>query len=74
MKNDIVSPKEVYGKYIVGDHISDREVVEGYTFYRRLANDLRRCGPVFHLAFKEANYISDRLFEIGFARKLEMSE
>lgn len=53
-----------------GGHLSDAEVLEGAKHFRRVADMLVTCGPVFELAFKEANAIAMRLNNFAEARGL----
>ena len=49
--------KKIYQKYINGDAFTDDELSEGITFFKDLADKLVFAGPVFALAFKEANTV-----------------
>ena len=51
---------EVYEKFTEGDDLSDQDVAFGRTFYKELADKLIKCGPVFHLAWLEANKVAQR--------------
>lgn len=51
---------EVYEKFINGDDLTDQDVAFGRTFYKELAEKLIKCGPVFRLAWLEANKVAQR--------------
>lgn len=45
----------VYEKFLAGDSIGNSELTEAVSFFKALATDLSVLGPVFRLAFLEAN-------------------
>lgn len=49
--------KNIYERYCNGDPLSDKEVLEGELFYRKLSEDLYDAGIAFHITAKEANRI-----------------
>ena len=65
-----MKPSDVYEKYCNGDNLTDSEVLDGMKFFSDLAAMLSISGPVFKLAFLEANRISERLIGMVTARKL----
>jgi hypothetical protein len=67
------SPKAVYIANCEGGRISDKDVVRGVFFFKDLSDKLARCGPVFKLAFKEANNTYNTLHSYAVARNLDMS-
>lgn len=64
-------PKQIYEKYHNGDKLTDNEVIYGTVYFKRLAEQLNICGPVFKLAADEAQRIRHRLYEMSVARRLE---
>ena len=62
----------IYYKYVNGDSISNSEILEGYSFFFKLAKDLHKCGPVFKLSANEARKIADGLE--GYARSRSLIE
>lgn len=62
--------QEIYENYVNGDRLTNTEVLEGYNFYLQLGQNLRKCGPVFQLAAKEALRIAYELYEFASARKI----
>lgn len=62
--------KDIYEAYRDGNNVTNVEVIRGYTFFRRLADDLVYAGPVFNLAFKEANMVAAAFEQFGHARGL----
>ncbi len=65
-----MNPKLIYENYIDGTPISDTNLIEAVEFFKKLADDLCKCGPVFKLAFKEANYTYLALSDYLAAREL----
>lgn len=63
-------PSKIYEKYCDGDHLTNFKVLDGLKFFTDLATNLSLCGPVFRLAFLEANRIADRLNDIAKNREL----
>lgn len=61
--------REVYEKYVKGDSLTDQDVSFGRTFYRELAAKLGACGPVFHLAWCEANRVAQAFDSFYVARR-----
>lgn len=51
------SAAAIYDKVVSGEAITDAEIDFGRVFYRDLADNLSKCGPVFKLAAQEANRI-----------------
>ena len=47
--------REVYEKYLRGDSLTDQDVSFGRTYFRETAAKLSALGPIFHLAWCEAN-------------------
>jgi hypothetical protein len=66
------SPKSVYTKKCEGGRISDADVMQGIVFFKELADNLVKCGPVFRLAFKEANDTYNTLHTIAVARNIDV--
>lgn len=62
--------KNVYEKQYSGGNIMDDELLCAIPFFRRLADDLSACGPVFTLAFREANNTYHTLKSYADAREL----
>lgn len=52
---------DIYAKTIRGDALNDIDLAAGVKFWRDLADKLAGCGPVFKLAWKEANSMADTL-------------
>lgn len=50
-----LNPRQIHEKLQNGDPLANVEVLEGAAFFKDLADRLLKCGPVFHLAAKEAN-------------------
>ena len=51
------NPRTIYEKYIKGDALTNKELEVGVEFYKDLADKLIQCGPIFRLAYKEANTV-----------------
>jgi len=66
------SIKEIYNKKVEGDPITDEDVLKGLCFFKQLAKDLVLCGPVFRLAFKEANDTYNTFYSYAVARNLNI--
>ncbi|RWZ87274.1 MAG: hypothetical protein EO766_12175 [Hydrotalea sp. AMD] len=66
-----MNPRQLYEDFIHGNSIEDNDLLEGIRFFKKLANDLCKCGPVFKLAFKETNSVYIRLHEFAVARNLK---
>lgn len=64
--------QQIYNKKIEGDPITDVEVIDGIKFFKKLADQLVICGPVFRLAFKEANDTYLTLLSYAHARQLKV--
>lgn len=58
-------------KYRDGDKLTDNEVLHGIIVFRKAANALVALGPVFSLAFREANNLYMSLSDIAVVRKLK---
>lgn len=65
-----MKPSDIYEHYTYGSKINNAELIEAVDFFEKLANDLQKCGPVFHLAFKEVNKTAIALHEFAVARGL----
>lgn len=59
----------IYEKYIKGDILTDEEVSAGISIFKAASDSCIKCGPVFSLAFKEANSVYMRMLDIKEARK-----
>ena len=64
----LYDPNKIYQKCIQAEYLSDAEVFFGVDYFKDLADKLVKCGPVFSLAFVEANRIYMRLEDIQIAR------
>lgn len=62
--------KLLYEKFVNGDSLSNREVLDGYFHFRRMASDLVQSGPVFKLAATEAFRVADTLKSYADSRNL----
>jgi hypothetical protein len=62
--------RKTYEKFINGDSISDRELLNAVPFFKQLADNLTYMGPVFHLAANEAHRVYAKLFDFKVARGL----
>lgn len=65
-----MNPKLVYQSYVEGTTITDSDLLEAIEFFYELSNQLVKCGPVFKLAFKEANYTYLALEDYARARRI----
>jgi hypothetical protein len=65
---------DIYEKKCEGGHISNSEILKGIVFFKDLSSKLAVCGPVFKLAFKEANNTYDTLYGYAVARGLKIPE
>ena len=60
----------VYQKYLKGDNIGDKELLEGYIAFKAAADALIGLGPVFSLACDEAYRVVNKFAEYIVARRL----
>lgn len=67
-------PNEIYQKYHQGDPIDDASLIYGILYFKDLSDKLVKCGPVFKLAFLEAERIYQGLRDYAVARKLTLPE
>lgn len=74
MKKNTVDLKSLYRRYYDAEPITDQELIVGTKHFRELADLLRKSGPEFSIAFKEAIQLSIRLEDMGNARKLKMDD
>ena len=72
--NNQPSIRVIYDAYRNGDVITDRNLIFAYKFFKGLADDLVKCGPVFSLAFQEAYRTERGLKDIIFARNLDIDK
>ena len=49
---------KIYNKYINGDTMTNAEIDYGLTYFKDVADSLSCMGPVFRLAFVEANRVA----------------
>lgn len=68
------SPNRIYTKQRNGDPLTNKEVLEGLIFFKDLADRLMKCGPIFHLAFTEANHTYFTLRGYAEARNLSIPD
>ena len=66
-----MTPKQIYTAYVEGNHIDNVSLIEGVVFYKDLADRLCKCGPVFKLAFVEANMVYLCLRDFAVNRELK---
>lgn len=59
----------IYEKLRKGDELSDIELRVGIQHFQQLADLAIEAGPVFHLAFVEAQRVASRLREFRDARR-----
>ena len=52
-------PVDVYEKLVNGAKLTDEDIEIGRTHFRATADHLRLCGPVFRLAWREAQRTAD---------------
>lgn len=50
-----MSVANIYKKYIDGESLTDKEVIEGREAFQKASDHLIILGPYFNIAFKEAN-------------------
>ncbi len=65
-----MSPKQIYNHYQDGILIPNKDLITGIIFYKDLSDNLIKCGPVFSLAFREANQVYLTLRSYADSRKL----
>ena len=65
-----MNPKDIIEKHRNGDTLSDEELLEAIIFFRKLADDLFRCGDLYRLTALDANNTAHQLDEHRFARGL----
>ena len=63
-----IRPDKLHEKYCNGDSLTNIEVAVGATYFRELANMLVKAGPIFRLAFCEANRVADNFESFAAAR------
>lgn len=54
----MTTPRSIYEKFTIGEHLTNAELEEGFNHFNQLANLLNISGPVFHLASVEANRVA----------------
>lgn len=59
-------------RYLSGSAINNPELKSLYQFYDETAALLAQLGPVYHLAFKEANAHAIRLGDYGRSRGMDL--
>lgn len=65
------SIKEIYNIKYDGGHLTNEELLFGIEFFRDLSNKLRQLGPVFRLAYQEANDTYIKYYGYAVARNLK---
>lgn len=65
-----MKPKDIIEKYRNGDTITNEELVEAIVFFRRLADDLFRCGDLYRLTALDASNMANQLDDYRSARGL----
>lgn len=61
--------KTIYQRLTDGDGLTDTEVNRGAAFFKRLSADLSAAGPIFRIAFLEANRVYLKLDDMQAARR-----
>ena len=65
---------QIHDAKVEGHRLTDGEVLKGMVFFKDLSDMLAKCGPVFRLAFKEANDTYNVFYDYAKARKLDIPE
>ena len=55
--NPGVTISSIYENFCKGNPLSDDEIRVAIPYFKDIADKLVRCGPVFRLAFEEANRV-----------------
>ena len=69
-----MKPKDIYEKYLDGDPISNKELLEAIPVFDSMARQLRQFGPVFKLAARELDSVLRGLEDYRMARGLKFKE
>lgn len=54
----MTTPRSIYEKFTIGDHLTLEELQEGFDHFYKLSTLLSASGPVFHLSAVEANRVA----------------
>ena len=49
--------RQIYDTFCIGDPMSDEDLKVAIPYFKSLADKLGNCGPVFRLAYTEANRV-----------------